>query len=105
MDIKPPNTQIPIIVPVAYQRAVRALQSATLHTLPVSPDDIVDCVEIQTGKPSPANTNIIRYKLSDNPHITDKGTFYRYMDMIFAIILYRLHHTFLPMSPKAINLF
>jgi hypothetical protein len=75
MDIKPPNTQIPIIVPAVYQRAVRILQHATLHALPVPPYDVIDYVEIQTGKPSPANTNILRYKTSDNPHIKDKGTF------------------------------
>ena len=74
MDIKPPNTQISTIVPAVYQRAVRTLQRAAFQTLPVSPDDIIDCVEINTGKPSPANTNIIRYKPSDNPPTKGKGT-------------------------------
>ncbi|HYA14299.1 MAG TPA: hypothetical protein VEF33_08165 [Syntrophales bacterium] len=75
MDVKPPNAQIPINVPATYQRTAQILQRAYLQTKPVSPDDIIDCVEIQTGKPSPANTHIIKYKPLNTPLMKDKGSF------------------------------
>jgi len=75
MDVKPPNAQIPINVPATYQRTAQILQRASLQTRLVSPDDIIDCVEIQTGKPSTVNTHIVKYKPSNTPPMKDKGAF------------------------------
>lgn len=75
MDVKSPNARIPITVPAQYQRAVPLLQHVSLPSSSVSPDDVVDCVELQTDKPSPANMQIIRYRYSDSPRIKNKGQF------------------------------
>ena len=75
MDVKSANARIPITVPAQYQRAVPLLQHASLSSSPVSPDDIVDCVELQSGKTSPANRQIITYRPSDSPRIKNKGQF------------------------------
>ena len=74
MDIKPLNAQIPITVPVAYQRFVQALQRVPFQASLLSSDDVIDCVELQTGKHSPANTHIPGYKPSGNFPLKDKGT-------------------------------
>ena len=75
MDVKSPNAQISITVPAQYQRAVPLLQHASLSSSPVSPDDIVDCVELRSGKNSPANRQIITYRPSDSSRIKNKGQF------------------------------
>jgi hypothetical protein len=64
---------MPITVPAHYHRAVTLLQHASIPSAPVSPDDIVDCVELRTGKASPAKRQIITYRLSDSPRIKDRG--------------------------------
>jgi hypothetical protein len=74
MDIKTPNTQTSITVPVAYQRAVQTLQRTSLPTSPISSDDIIDCVEINTERHSPINTQKPLYKPSDKPGVYGKGT-------------------------------
>jgi hypothetical protein len=73
MDVKLPNTQIAITVPAPYQRAITSLQQAYLPSSPVSPDDIFDCVELQSVKTSPVNKQIITYRPSDSPQIKKKG--------------------------------
>jgi hypothetical protein len=75
MDVKSPNTQISITVPAQYQRAVTLLQQVSHPSAPVSPDDIVDCIELQSGKTSPAKRQIITYRPSDSPLIKDRGKF------------------------------
>jgi hypothetical protein len=74
MDVKLLNAQSPITVPVAYQRSVQALQRASFQTSLLSSDDVIDCVELQTGKHSPANTYVPGYKPSGNLPLKDKGT-------------------------------
>ena len=66
MNIKLPNAQISITVPVAYQRAVQTLQRSLLQTTPVSSDDVIECVEI--------NKQIPLYKPLDKPILKSKGT-------------------------------
>jgi len=75
MDVKPPIAQPSIKTLAPYQQTVRILHRTTLPSLLVVPDDIIDCVEIETGRHSPAYTKIVNYKsLSNNP-IKEKGTF------------------------------
>jgi len=73
VDVKSPNAQIPILVPAQYQRAFPLLQHVSHTFAPVSPDDVLDCVELQTGKTSLAKRQIITYKHSDSPRIKSKG--------------------------------
>lgn len=74
MDIKLPNDQVFITVPVAYQRAVQTLHRTSLPDSPISSDDIIDCVEINTERHSPINAQIPLYKPSDQPPLNSKGT-------------------------------
>jgi hypothetical protein len=73
MDVKSPNTEIPVTVPAQYQRAILLLQHVSHPSASVSPDDIVDCVELQSGKTLPAKRQIITYRPSDSPRIRNKG--------------------------------
>jgi hypothetical protein len=73
MNVKSPNTLIPINVPAQYQRAVSLLQHASIPSAPFSPDDIVDCVELQSGKTLLAKSKIVTYRPSDSPRIKNKG--------------------------------
>ena len=66
---------MPITVPAQYQRAVALLKHASLSSSPISPADVVDCVELRTGKQSPTTMQIIRYRPSDSPRIKDRGKF------------------------------
>ena len=75
MDVKSSNTQIIVTVPATYQRAVPLVQQVSLPSSPVSPDDIVDCVELRSGKTSQANRQIIRYSPPDSSRIKEKGKF------------------------------
>jgi hypothetical protein len=75
MDVKPPNAQLSIKTLAPYQQPVRILHRTTLPSLLVFPDDIIDCVETETGGHSSAYTQIVNYKsLSNNP-MKEKGTF------------------------------
>jgi hypothetical protein len=73
MDVKSPNNEIAITIPAQYQRAILLLQHASQPSAPVSPDDIVDCVELQSGKTLPAKRQIVTYRPSDSPPIKNKG--------------------------------
>ena len=75
MDVKPPNVQIPIRDLTPYQRPVRILHRPTLPLLLVFTDNIIDCVEIETGKHSAANTQIVSYKSLSSHPIKSKGTY------------------------------
>ena len=66
MDVKPANAQTSITARTAYQRSPRVLQHTDIPSPPVSPDDIIGCVEIETGKPLPANIHIAHYKPLNN---------------------------------------
>lgn len=73
MDIKSTETQISITVPSQYQRALPLLQHVSHAFAPVSPDDIIDCIELQSGKTRPAKREIIVYGPSDSPRTMNKG--------------------------------
>ena len=73
MEVKLPNTKICIAVPAQYERALPLLQHVSHPAALLSPDDIIDCVELRTGKASPANKEIIKYRPSDGPQIKNKG--------------------------------
>jgi hypothetical protein len=75
MDVKPPNAQIPIGDLTPYQRSVRILQRPTLPSLLVFTDNIIDCVEIQTGKHSAASAQIVSYKSLSSHPVKSKGTY------------------------------
>ena len=75
MDVKLPNVQIYIGDITPYQRSVRILHRPTLPSLLVFTDNIVDCVEIETGKHSAASTQIVSYKSLSNHLIKSKGTY------------------------------
>ena len=73
MNVKSPNNEIAITVPAQYQRAILLLQPSSHPSAPVSPDDIVDCVELQSGKTLPAKSKIVTYRPSGSPLIRNKG--------------------------------
>ena len=75
MDVKLPNAHISNAVLAPYQRSFHILQHTIPSPPPVSPDDIIDCVEIEMVKPSPANMHITNYKSLNNYPIEEKGTF------------------------------
>ena len=73
MDVNPPNNQISSPFPVLCHRPVKILRSPIPLTVPVSPDDIVECVEIKTeNSPSSENRHVIKYGPGDRLR-TDKG--------------------------------
>jgi hypothetical protein len=69
MDIKLTNTQ----VPTTYQRPLLVLQPVASRTVPVSADDIIDCVEIRTERREQPKNRTVQYTLSDNTR-KEKGT-------------------------------
>ena len=73
MDVKLPNTKIYITAPAQYERALPLLQHVSHPAALLSPDEVIDCVELRTGKTSPANKQITRYRPSDSPRIKNKG--------------------------------
>jgi hypothetical protein len=73
MDVKSPKTQIPITIPAQYQRALPLLWHVSNPSALISPDDIVDCIELQSGKTRPAKREIITYRPLDSPRIKNKG--------------------------------
>lgn len=75
MEVKPANAQISIKALAPYQQPVRILHRTTLPSLLVFPDDIIDYVEIETGRHSPAYMQIVNYKSLSNNSIKEKGTF------------------------------
>ena len=75
MDIKPANAEVSIKALAPYRRQVWILSRTTMPSLPVYPEDIIDTVELDKGRHSPAYTQIVNYKsLSNNP-VKEKGTF------------------------------
>jgi hypothetical protein len=75
MDVKPPVAQIPIRDLTPYQRLVRIMRRPTLPSLLVFTDNIIDCVEAETGNHSAANTQIVSYKSLSSHPIKSKGTY------------------------------
>ena len=75
MDVRSPNTQISVTVPAHYQRATTLVQRVSPSITPVSPDDIVDCVELHGGKTKQVYRQIIRYTPPDSPRLKGKGQF------------------------------
>jgi hypothetical protein len=74
MDIRPPIVQIPIFALTKYQRS-QILQRITIPSSPVFYYDIIDCVEVEAGKHSAANPQIVSYKSLSHHLIKEKGTF------------------------------
>ncbi len=73
MDVKLPNTKVYITAPQQYERALPLLQYVSHPATLLSPDDVIDCIELRTGKTSPANKQIIEYRFSDSLRIKNKG--------------------------------
>ena len=75
MDIKPPVNQIHIYDLTKCQRSYKIPQFIAVSSSPVFADDIIDCIEIETVKRSPANKKIFNYKSLSNHLVTKKGVF------------------------------
>jgi hypothetical protein len=75
MEITPPNAQVSITTLATYQQSVQILQRTTIHSLPAFPDNIIDHVEIETRRPLPTHTDIIKYNSSRHYPLKDKGKF------------------------------
>ncbi len=73
MNVKPTSVTIPTAVPASYERPVRMPQQATPLTDPVSPDDVVDCVEIRNGEAPAAKSASLCYGTTEKPSMM-KGT-------------------------------
>jgi len=73
MNVKPTPIAIPSAVPASYERPVRMPQRAVPLTGPVSPDDVVDCVEIRSGEIPAAKDPSPLYATPEKPSKT-KGT-------------------------------
>jgi hypothetical protein len=69
MDLKLTNTQ----VPTTYQRPLLILQPVASRAVPLSADDIIDCVEIRTERREQPKNRTVQYTLSDNTR-KEKGT-------------------------------
>ncbi len=74
MDIRPPIAQIPIFALTEYQRS-QILQRIIIPSLQAFPDEIIDSIQIETGKRSPVYTQSVNYKSLNNHPIEGKGTF------------------------------
>jgi hypothetical protein len=75
MDVKPPIAQIPNSALTKYRPHTQILQRINIPSSPVFPEDIVDFVKIETVKPAPAYTQIVKYKSLSNDPINEKGMF------------------------------
>jgi hypothetical protein len=87
MDVKPPIAQSPNSALTAYQRPPQVLRRINIPPLPVSLEDIIDSIEIETSKPlsadihtetrksSPASKQVVNYKYLSTDLINEKGTF------------------------------
>jgi hypothetical protein len=71
MDVRPPNARNSITALVTYQRTVQIILQRTSPPAPVSPANIIDCIEIRT----PTNTHMLQYKPFANPLAKEKGAF------------------------------
>ena len=72
MEVKSPDTQLSVTVPATYRRPTPLLPRVSSIT-PVSPDDIVDCVELHGGKTKEVSSQIIRYSPPDSLRPRGKG--------------------------------
>jgi len=75
MDVKPPVAQIPVRDLTPYQRLVRIMHRPTLPFLCILTDNIFNCVEVDAGKHSAANSQIVDYKSLSSYPIKSKGTY------------------------------
>jgi len=74
MDVKPSNAYVPAVVPDVYQRSAPLLRRASHPSSAMSPDDIIDCVEIQTDGHQTTDNCKIGYGPPDKPRMA-KGMF------------------------------
>jgi hypothetical protein len=74
MNVTSPTAQIHNFTLTKYQQPRQILQRITIPPALVFPDDIIDCVAIETGKPAPANMQIINYTSSIHQLTKEKGT-------------------------------
>jgi hypothetical protein len=71
MDVNPQNANNSITALTTYQRTAQIILQRTTSPSPVSPANIIDCIEIQT----PTNTHMLQYKPFANPLAKGKGAF------------------------------
>jgi hypothetical protein len=72
MDVKASNAYIPAAASDVYLRPAPLLQKASRPAAVLSPDDIIDCVEIRAGGHPPMHTEKggFGYGASDKPQTT-----------------------------------
>jgi hypothetical protein len=73
MDIKPSGSAMPPAVPVPYGRQAQMPQRPTPCTGPVSPEDVVDCLDIHTGDSPALRKSPLTQRTVEKP-IPAKGT-------------------------------
>jgi hypothetical protein len=71
MDVRPPDAHNSTTALATYQRTVQIVLQRTWPPAPVSPANIIDCIEIRT----PTNTHMLQYKPFANPLAKEKGAF------------------------------
>ena len=71
MDVRPLNARNSITALATHQRTVQIILLRTSPSTPVSPANIIDCIEIRT----PTNTHMLQYKPFANPLAKEKGAF------------------------------
>jgi hypothetical protein len=71
MDVKPLNAHNSITALATCQRTVQIILQRPSSPAPVSPANIIDCIDIRT----PTNTHILQYKPFANLLAEEKGAF------------------------------
>jgi hypothetical protein len=71
MDVKPLNTHNAITALALYRRTVQIILPRTSPPAPVSPANIIDCIEVKTA----TNTHTLQYNPFANPLTKEKGVF------------------------------
>jgi hypothetical protein len=71
MDVRPLNAHNSITALATYQRTVQIVLQRPSPPAPISPADIIDCIEIRT----PTNTHMFQCKPFTNPIAKEKGAF------------------------------
>jgi hypothetical protein len=71
MDVKPLNTHNAITALAIYRRTVRIALPRTSPSAPVSPANIIDCIEVKRA----TNTRTLQYNPFANPLTKEKGVF------------------------------
>jgi len=80
MDVKPLSTHNSITALAAYQQTVQIILRRTTPPSPVSPADIIDCIEMKTA----TNRHMLQYDPFANPLTKDRGAFINVWVYTFA---------------------